>query len=54
MKLQYLTYVTNTNINAHIKVFKKVIKINGEMVEANIVNLFGFTLRDSISEWGEN
>jgi hypothetical protein len=23
-------------------------------VEADIINLFGFTLKDSISEWGEN
>jgi hypothetical protein len=23
-------------------------------VEADIINLFGFTLRDNISEWGEN
>ncbi len=34
--------------------FKKAIKANGETVEANIINLFGFTLKDSIFEWGEN
>jgi len=30
-------------------VFKKVVKANGETVEVDIINLFGFTLRDSIS-----
>jgi hypothetical protein len=40
--------------DVHIKVFKRAIKANGETVEANIINLFGFTLRDNILEWGEN
>ncbi len=40
--------------NAHIKVFKKIIKTNGETMEANITNLFGFILQDNILEWGEN
>jgi hypothetical protein len=34
--------------------FKKAIKVNGEPVEVDIINLFGFIFRDSISEWGEN
>ncbi len=53
-KLQYPTYVKNTDLDAHIKVFKKAIKVNGEMVEVNIINLFGFTFRGNISKWGEN
>ncbi len=53
-KLQYPTYVKDTDPDAHIKVFKKVIKANGEVVEANVINLFGFTLRDNIFEWGKN
>jgi hypothetical protein len=53
-KLQYPTYVRDTDPNAHIRVFKKAIKINGETMEANIINLFGFTLKDNIFEWGEN
>ncbi len=40
--------------NAHIRVFKKTIKANGETTEANINNLFSFALRDNIFEWGEN
>jgi hypothetical protein len=51
MKLQYPTYVKDTDLDAHIKVFKKAIKANGEIVEADIINVFGFTLRDNIFEW---
>jgi hypothetical protein len=35
-------------------VFKKAIKVNGETMEINIINLFGFILIDNIFEWGEN
>jgi hypothetical protein len=34
--------------------FKKAIKANGETMEVDIINLFGFTLEDNIFEWGEN
>jgi hypothetical protein len=34
--------------------FKKAIKVNGKIVEADIINVFGFTLNDTIFEWGEN
>jgi hypothetical protein len=47
-------YVKNIDLDVHIKVFEEAIKTNGETVEANIINLFGFTLKDTISEWGEN
>ncbi len=48
-KLQYPTYVRNTNPDVHIKVFKKAIKTNGETVEVDIINnMFSFTFRDSI------
>jgi len=49
-KLQYPTYVKNINRDAHIRVFKNAIKANGETVEANIINLFGFALKNNISE----
>jgi hypothetical protein len=54
MKLQYPTFVKDTDLDVHIRVFKKTIKTNGEIVEANIINLFGFTQMDNIFEWGEN
>ncbi len=53
-KLQYLTYVKDTDSDVHIEMFKKTIKANGETMEVDIINLLGFTLRDSISKWGEN
>jgi hypothetical protein len=34
--------------------FKKASKINGETIESKIINLFGFTLKDSFFEWGKN
>jgi hypothetical protein len=43
-KLQYPTYVKDINPDAHIKIFKKAIKANGETMEVDIINLFGFTL----------
>jgi hypothetical protein len=54
MKLQCPTYVKNTDLRAHIKILKKATKPNGEIVEVDIINLFGFTLKDSTFEWGEN
>jgi hypothetical protein len=53
-KLQYPTHVKNIDLDPHIRVFKNAIKANGEIVEVDIINLFGFTLKDNISEWGEN
>jgi hypothetical protein len=54
MKLQYPTYVKDIDLDAHIKVFKKAIKANGEIVEADIINLFGFTPKDNIFKWEGN
>jgi hypothetical protein len=54
MKLQYPTYVKDTDLDVHIKVFKKVIKANGETMEVDIINLFSFSLKDSICKCGEN
>jgi hypothetical protein len=36
--------VKDIDLDAHIKVLKKAIKTNGEIVEVDIINLFGFTL----------
>jgi hypothetical protein len=54
MKPQYQNYVKDMNLDAHIRVFKKAIKANGETMEINIINLFSFIHRDIIFEWGEN
>ncbi len=52
-KFQYPTYAKDINLNVHIKVFKKAIRVNGEIMEVEIINLIGFTLQN-ISKWGEN
>jgi len=38
-KLQYPTFVKDTNFDVHIKVFKKVIRAKKETVEVDIINL---------------
>jgi hypothetical protein len=53
-KLQYPTYVKDNDHDAHIKIFKKKVKVNGKTMEIDIINLFGFILRDNISKWSEN
>ncbi len=53
-KLQYLTYVEDIDPNVHIRVFKQAIKANKKIMEVDIFNMFGFTLKNNISEWGEN
>ncbi len=44
----------NIDLDAHIKIFKKAIRANGETMEANIINLFGFILWNNILKWGKN
>jgi len=53
-KLQYPIDVKDIDHDVHIRIFKKTIKVNGEIVDDDIINLFGFTLWDNILEWGEN
>jgi hypothetical protein len=52
--LLYPTYVKDTDLDVHIKVFKKAIKVNGETIEVDIINLFGFTFQVNIFERGKN
>ncbi len=42
------------NLVAHVKVFKAAIKINGEIKNAKIINMFSFTIRDIVSDWCNN
>ncbi len=44
----------DSNPNAHAIVLKVTIKTNGETKDAEIVNLFSFTLRDIVSDWCNN
>jgi hypothetical protein len=40
--------MNDTNHDAHIKNFKKTIRVNGEIVKIDIINLFGFILQNKI------
>jgi hypothetical protein len=42
----YLEYVKDFDLDAHVKVFKVAIIANGEIDDAYILNLFNFTLKD--------
>jgi hypothetical protein len=35
-------------------VFKKAITTNGETMEIDIINMFGFAFRNNVFKWGEN
>jgi hypothetical protein len=51
--LPYPIYSIGTYPDAHGQVFQKAIQANGEKWDVDIMNLFCFTLRDVISEWGK-
>jgi hypothetical protein len=48
--LNYPKYVKDSNPDAHVKMFKVVIKANSEIDDAEIINLFSFTLKDIVSD----
>jgi hypothetical protein len=41
--------VKDVDPNAHVRMFKVVIRANGEINDAEIINLFSFTLKDTMS-----
>jgi hypothetical protein len=41
--------VKDSNPDVHVKVLKVTFKANGEIKDAKIVNMFSFTLKDTIS-----
>jgi hypothetical protein len=53
-QLPYPPYVKNMNPYAHVWVFRIVIKTNGETENEDIVNMFIFTLCDTIIKWSYN
>lgn len=44
---KYLEYKKDFNLDAHVWIFKTIFKINGEMVDEEITNIFNFTLRNN-------
>jgi hypothetical protein len=47
--LNYPGFVKDFDLDAHVKVFKVAIKVNGETKYVDIVNLFSFTFKDIMS-----
>jgi hypothetical protein len=52
--LNYHKYKKDYDLDGHVRVFKVFIKVNGEMVDEEIANLFNFTLRDNAFKWCNN
>jgi hypothetical protein len=46
--------VKDFDLDVHVKVFKAAIKINGEIEDVKIVNLFSFTAKDIVCDWCNN
>jgi hypothetical protein len=46
--LNYLEYVKDSDPDAHVRVFKASIRANSETNDAEIVNMFNFTLKDIV------
>jgi hypothetical protein len=47
--LNYHEYVKDSDPNAHVRIFKIVIRANNEIDDVEIVNIFSFTLKDIVS-----
>jgi hypothetical protein len=50
----YVEYVKDSNLDAHVRIFKAGIKINNETNDGKFINLFNFTFRDIMSGWCNN
>jgi hypothetical protein len=40
--------VKDSNLDAHVKVFKATNRVNGETENVKIINFFSFTLKDTM------
>jgi hypothetical protein len=47
-------YLKDSNLDAHLKVVEVAIRANSEIDDVEIVNMFNFTLGDSVSNWCNN
>jgi hypothetical protein len=52
--LNYPKYKKDSYLDAHVWVFKAIIKANGETIDEEITNLFNFTLIDNALKWCNN
>ncbi len=52
--LNYFWYVKDFDPNADVNVFKAAIRVNNEIDDAKIVNMFNLTLKYIMSNWCNN
>jgi hypothetical protein len=52
--LPYSIYVKDVDLDVHIRIFKKAIKENGEIINDDIINLFRLTLKDNFFNGEKN
>jgi hypothetical protein len=52
--LNYIQYKKDSNPNAHLQIFKVVVKANDEMINKEIIHLSNFTLKDNALDWCNN
>jgi len=50
----YPEYEKDFELDAHVKKFKAAIKINGDIEDAKIVNMFNFILKDTMFDCCNN
>jgi hypothetical protein len=50
----YPEYVKNSNPDVHVRVLKAAIKANGETKDVKFVNMFSFTLKNTMFNWCNN
>ncbi len=48
--LNYPEYVKDFDPDVHVRVFKVAIRVNGEIEDVEIVNMFSFTLKDIVCD----
>jgi hypothetical protein len=50
----YLEYLKDFDLDAHVRVLKISIILNSEIDDVQIINMFNFTLRDIMFDWCNN
>jgi hypothetical protein len=52
--LKYPNFKKDVNLDAHVRVFNFVVKVNVEIYKKYIINAFSYTLKYTTSDWCHN
>jgi hypothetical protein len=52
--IKYLDLKTNVYLDAHVRMFNSVVKVNAQTFEEYIINVFNYALRNTTSNWCHN